>query len=295
MINILGKSFFELLSPYRRKMDVYGNLQKLCEGIEAEVETWEEDFVDAIRQAFSISDADDDQLRLQAYHRGLSLPQGASVPYLRRFLAALPTFREWKGNYELLPLAIYTATGIVVDIYIPFQDEDCFIVGDSEVGGDTSTICHNYKTPPPDYWPNAGDLSERALTAIEGALGEVGEFVVGEGYIGLEALDSGAVNETLPYEVWITLPYDPGDALMTVVRWVVDLLLRAIDIPVYTVPELDSQEEWKIGYSRVGVDTLIGADDWFEVGTHCVGGARIGGVPETVLRVILPDGTPEAE
>jgi len=223
----LGVRTYEMLPRYVRSIDqdAFQDLEKYFEAYDQELAAIEADTILISETLGDSQKAPDSALPRLAYERGLRLPPN-DFPNLRRFLANLATFQRWKGNYDLLPAAIFVATQLLVTIEVPWQDDDVWEIG-SDVGIGDFSVGYDYRPEPLDT------------------------FVIGESYIGEGVWGCEAVNPTLPYEFKIHLLFEPDAERYALLKWVVNTFKRAIDIPIYVVPETTTS--WIIGSSRVGV------------------------------------------
>lgn len=272
---VFGDRLYNLVPTVRRSLDKLsaelrnkdkGDLEVFWDAVDAELETWETDVLNLMRRSYSVAEADEAGLRMQAYKMGIKLPSGGvGLPLLRRFLANSNAIRAWKGNVELLPGAIFLATGIVVEVDVPFHDANVFQVGTGQVGVNWIGV---------NWHPES-------LTA----------FQVGYGMVGLSEIGSSAINPEAPFIIRVLLSYDPGPAQLARIRWVVDSFKRAVDILEIVIPDEDTW--WTVSSSRIGIDARV-AGDCFQVGVSAVGGSPICADPASypLLRIILPDGTP---
>lgn len=236
-----------------------GDLRSFYVGLSNFLAQLDSETLQVITDSRSLSSGNDLNLKLLAWEQGIELPD-EKVHRLSLFLSQVSRFQSWKGNYDLLKSAIFVATGLVVTITVPYR-LDYFIVGEGEVGVDEVGM---------DTRAEAEDV-----------------FIVGSSPVGSHDVGSEAINSKLPYTFHIEFLYNPGDALMKVVRWVVKMFKRAIDTVLYIVPEVI--RFWQINVSRVGVDSIAGPG-CFEVGVTPVSGGWICGPDSPVTRIQLPSG-----
>lgn len=260
---VFGDNLFNLLPEVERDLDRdEGLLEKYFDAVEDELRTWETDTIDKIKASQDPDRATELDLRIMAWKQGFDLPT-VKVERLRTFLAQSATFRANKGNFEVLASAIFVATGLGVTIEVPWQ-QAAYTVGVTPIG--SVPIGVNFFAEPSNTYFVGGPIG--------GPLG------------------SRAVNPTAPYEFRIKLLYNPGQKLLKVLSWVVDLFKRSIDIPIVVIPEVT--QFWTIGQSKIGVDALVGPP-CYVVGVTPIGGAKFCGPPPTPLRIILPDDTAIAD
>lgn len=243
-----------------------GDLQLFWDAVEEFFNQLSSETVDEIQKLWGPEYADDDQLKVLAWTVGIRLPKGVAMPYLRRWLEEGAAFRSWKGNYDNLAAAIFLATGIPVEVELPF--ENAWEVGVSEVDDEIFSIGE-------DYHPEANDT-----------------FIVGESEIGDSKIGSEVVGEEVPYTVKLNLFFDPGPEGLIRIEWAASQILRAIDLLDIVIP--DEPSAWTLGYSRLGISTRI-SDGCFVVDESYIGESEICGDPDPADRIILPDGSTIAE
>lgn len=274
-MDVFDATIWEQLPRLRRQQDDAiaalrgedkGDLQLFWDAAEAFFAQLEDEVVDEIKKLHGPEFADEDQLKVLAWTLGIRQPDGVAVPYLRRWLAEGAVFRQWKGNYDNLQAAIFLATGIPVQVELPF--EGVWTVGVSEVGG-PDPIGSEYKREP------------------------TSTFIVGETILDDNTtIGSQAINEELPFTVELHLFYDPGPEALAQIRWAARQVLRAVDLIEFVIP--DSPDAWVLGYSKLGTGTRL-SGGCFIVGESYLDESTICGPDVASERIILPDGSTIAE
>lgn len=258
---------------------------------------------DVTRAESTLDTMSERALLVRAWMMNVILP-GASVPLLRQYLSVAAGLLPYRGDYEVMADAIFAFTGLKVEIVVPWQIEELWTFGDG-VFGDVE-LGPDFRDRPSDAWVFGDDFMEFG----DGVFGDEGE------------------NLQRPFEVWVELYFDPGEAQVERLRAVAEFFLRAVDILVIKIPE--ANDCWMIGGvvetnpelverillpdataatdtaltrgsvsedgSRVGIDTFV-CPAYLIIEEGVFGGGGIGPDEDDLVveRILMPDGSAEPD